>query len=253
MPFKYNLFSSLIITMMITSNVLFGLVTSVVIQELGEEQKDTSLYNRFLPIYREELENAKGLTFQSVLNKNISFSCRNLCYKINGVYKTVMVLFRLALTWIILYSTRIYILIWICCGAVSLVFGVHADAAPDSVLYATGQTWMAIAVTIGYSYFGLSEAKAPEDEEDKDENKNEDENELTEPTETETGANAAMVANNLGLVSQLAEAQKEMQAAVERKDYEAVGSFAIKVVELTKKLDEERVDDEDEGNSHAVL
>lgn len=236
---------------MIKSNVLFGLVTSVVIQELGEEQKDTSLYNRFLPIYREELENAKSLRFQSLLTKNISFSCRNIWYKISGVYKAIKVVFRLALTWFILYSTRFYIFMWILCGAWSLVYGVVADAAPESVLYATGQTWIAIAVTIGYSYFGLSDAKAPEDGD-----KDEDENELTQPTETETGANSSIrvVSNNLGLISQLAEAQKEMEAAVERKDYEAVGSFAIKVVELTKKLEEVSVEDEGEGSiQHSVL
>ena len=33
------------------NNVLFGLVTAVVIQELGEEASETSLYYRFLPTY----------------------------------------------------------------------------------------------------------------------------------------------------------------------------------------------------------
>mmetsp|Transcript_19043 Transcript_19043/g.32450 ORF Transcript_19043/g.32450 Transcript_19043/m.32450 type:complete len:97 (+) Transcript_19043:1549-1839(+) len=36
------------------NNVLFGLVTAVVIQELGEEAAETSLYYRFLPTYREQ-------------------------------------------------------------------------------------------------------------------------------------------------------------------------------------------------------
>jgi hypothetical protein len=40
-------------------NITFGLVTAVVIQELGEELKKTSLYYRFLPIYEELLNRLK--------------------------------------------------------------------------------------------------------------------------------------------------------------------------------------------------
>eukprot|EP00984_Skeletonema_dohrnii_P025491 scaffold14670_cov186-Skeletonema_dohrnii-CCMP3373.AAC.1 len=41
------------------NNVLFGLVTAVVIQELGEEASETSLYYRFLPTYRKQRRRQK--------------------------------------------------------------------------------------------------------------------------------------------------------------------------------------------------
>ena len=40
-------------------NILFGLATAVVVQELGEEAKKTSLYHRFLPTYREQRRRQK--------------------------------------------------------------------------------------------------------------------------------------------------------------------------------------------------
>ena len=57
---------------------------------------------------------------------------------------------------IILWSTRMYIIFWLCLGIASLFFGAIEGLDTGNPLYTTGQTWLGIAVTIGYTYFGLS-------------------------------------------------------------------------------------------------
>ena len=51
---------------------------------------------------------------------------------------------------------------WIFLGAVSLAFGAIAGVDTSNPLYTTGQTWLGIAVTIGYTYFGLNGNIAPD-------------------------------------------------------------------------------------------
>jgi hypothetical protein len=58
---------------------------------------------------------------------------------------------------VVLWSTRLYIIFWIILGAASLAFGAIEDLDSSNPLYNTGQTWLGIAVTIGYAYFGLSD------------------------------------------------------------------------------------------------
>ncbi len=93
---------------------------------------------------------------------------------------------------VVLWSTRLYIIFWIILGASSLAFGIIKDLDPsntwvfcnectyawfsqlliqcistyssDFSLYTTGQTWLGIAVTIGYAYFGLSGKNTPKAE-----------------------------------------------------------------------------------------
>ena len=62
---------------------------------------------------------------------------------------------------VILWSTRLYIIFWIILGATSLAFGAIQNLDTSNPLYTTGQTWLGIAVTIGYAYFGLSGKSAP--------------------------------------------------------------------------------------------
>ena len=62
---------------------------------------------------------------------------------------------------LILWSTRLYIIFWIILGFVSLAYGAGRVLDPSNTLYTTGQTWLGIAVTIGYAYFGLSGKNAP--------------------------------------------------------------------------------------------
>jgi hypothetical protein len=49
-------------------NVVFGLVTAVVIQELGEEAKETSLYYRFLGTYREQVRRSSEYRYRNQLS-----------------------------------------------------------------------------------------------------------------------------------------------------------------------------------------
>eukprot|EP00985_Skeletonema_marinoi_P013068 scaffold6442_cov73-Skeletonema_marinoi.AAC.10 len=71
-------------------------------------------------------------------------------------------------TRLILNSTRAYILTWILLGVISLLFGAIAGVDTSNPLYTTGQTWLGIAATIGYSYFGLTNrtSEASKDETD---------------------------------------------------------------------------------------
>eukprot|EP00985_Skeletonema_marinoi_P002852 scaffold1171_cov144-Skeletonema_marinoi.AAC.7 len=137
------------------NNVLFGLVTAVVIQELGEEASETSLYYRFLPTYRKQRRRQKEY---QILNRIATrdFKGRMMRYWGNMVQFT-----KTYLMMIILWSTRLYIMCWIFLGAVSLAFGAIAGVDTSNPLYTTGQTWLGIAVTIGYTYFGLSGKNAP--------------------------------------------------------------------------------------------
>lgn len=87
---------------------------------------------------------------------------------------------------LILNSTRVYIVMWIILGAASLAFGAINAVDSSNPLYTTGQTWLGIAVTIGYSYFGLNEkmrkvvngkrgssaAQADDDDDDEDDGTN---------------------------------------------------------------------------------
>jgi len=127
-------------------NVLFGLVTAVVIQELGEEVTETSLYYRFLPTYREQRRCQRE---HRILSRKYASKWKRLCSHTVQFVKTYLMGF-------ILWSTRIYTFVWICLGTASLGFGAIIGIDASNPLYTTGQTWLGIAVTIGYTYFGLN-------------------------------------------------------------------------------------------------
>jgi hypothetical protein len=128
-------------------NVLFGLVTAVVIQELGEQRqaKETSLYYRFLPIYREHRRRQREYR---VLDRN--------CWVDTWQFITS------SLMWVILWSTWLYTFVWIFLGTASLAFGAIIGIDNGNPLYTTGQTWLGVTVTIGYTYFGLNGKNALE-------------------------------------------------------------------------------------------
>jgi len=138
------------------NNVLFGLVTAVVIQELGEEATETSLYYRFLPTYRDQRRRRKEY---QILNR--CYATRDFKGRVMRYWGNIVQFTKTYLMMIILWSTRLYIMCWIFLGAVSLAFGAIAGVDTSNPLYTTGQTWLGIAVTIGYTYFGLSGKNAP--------------------------------------------------------------------------------------------
>ena len=128
-------------------NIVFGLATAVVIQELGEEKGQTSLYYQFLETYRKQQKRSKEHSFK---NEN-GWWCLPSYEKV-----------KTYLTMVILWSTRLYIISWIILGFISLLYGAIARLEVSNTLYTTGQTWLGIAVTLGYSYFGLSGKNNPD-------------------------------------------------------------------------------------------
>jgi hypothetical protein len=144
--------------MIFIHNITFGLVTAVVIQELGEEVKKTSVYHRFLPVYEKLLDRLKKKRFRAELERR---SRRHCCCGYWGIFvwlwEIVSGFVLHVLTWFILYSTRFYIFFWIVFGAFCLIFGIATNLKSESPIYTTGQTWIGIAVTIAYSYFGLKD------------------------------------------------------------------------------------------------
>eukprot|EP00985_Skeletonema_marinoi_P020614 scaffold12321_cov115-Skeletonema_marinoi.AAC.1 len=125
------------------NNVLFGLVTAVVIQELGEEATETSLYYRFLPTYRDQRRRRKEY---QILNR--CYATRDFKGRVMRYWGNIVQFTKTYLMMIILWSTRLYIMCWIFLGAVSLAFGAIAGVDTSNPLYTTGQTWLGIAVTI---------------------------------------------------------------------------------------------------------
>ena len=109
-------------------NVLFGLVTAVVIQELGEEASETSLYYRFLPTYRDQRRRRKEYQILNHLNIRRRGGVENLL----RVWGDIVQFAKSYLMAIILWSTRLYIMCWIFLGAVSLAFGAIEGVDTDN-------------------------------------------------------------------------------------------------------------------------
>jgi len=136
---------------MFVHNVVFGLVTAVVIQELGEEAKETSLYYRFVDTYRDHIRRSNEFRFQN------DHSLSGWSGKVMRYWLRMIEWGKTSVMAVVLWSTRLYIIFWIILGAASLAFGAIEDLDSSNPLYNTGQTWLGIAVTIGYAYFGLSD------------------------------------------------------------------------------------------------
>jgi len=228
-------------------NIVFGLVTAVVIQELGEDLKETSLYRRFLGTYRERWNRSKEHRFKNKLL--VRSKERNVLHRVlsrlRGACEDVF-------TSLILNSTRIYILTWILLGIVSVVFGAIKGLETSNPLYTTGQTWLGIAVSVGYSFFGLSNGnkKASKDENDKMKNDvvhsatdgGEDDANYTnggEETEITKERDKMLPTAAEELESQLAEAVEKMRAAADRLDFVSAEKFRKDTVKLKQELNEE--------------
>mmetsp|Transcript_37171 Transcript_37171/g.75838 ORF Transcript_37171/g.75838 Transcript_37171/m.75838 type:complete len:827 (-) Transcript_37171:3061-5541(-) len=246
------------------NNISFGLVTAVVIQELGEGAQDSksSLYNRFLATYKKRTQRSKEVRFKNWLK--LRSIRRGRFFSFSAKEGGIGLLFNYALTfiweinynfftWLILSSARIYIVGWIITGALSLIMGVATNLDATNPLYTTGQTWVGIAVTIGYSFFGLERKKAPKDETDQmNNNADQGANGRGDGAEAESREEAKYT-NERGetkdiktrhelmkeLESQLAEAEEEMRAAIEEGDIDGEVNLHKKVIKLKRKLKEE--------------
>eukprot|EP00985_Skeletonema_marinoi_P025014 scaffold17923_cov80-Skeletonema_marinoi.AAC.1 len=161
-------------------------------------------------------------------------------------------------TRLILNSTRVYILTWILLGVISLLFGAIAGVDTSNPLYTTGQTWLGIAVTIGYSYFGLNNRtnEAPKDENDEMDNADHDAPDGgDDDANGRNGGEEAKFTNERDemilaaddLKSQLAEAEEKMRAAI---DVEV--KLHKVVIALKRKLNEEH-DVAADGDTSSIL
>ena len=150
-------------------NILFGLVTAVVVAQLAssddtDNSNTTTLYARFAAVM-EESKMEKG-------SQKIA----------EGRWKYFLWSFGKKL---VLYSTRIYVITWNLAGAISLVFGAYAGREYAGPVFAMGQIWLGIAITATYTYFGVNRPETDEPyfgHDETDGNSNSDEN----PTNPDT-------------------------------------------------------------------
>ena len=153
----------------VVHNILFGLVTAVVVAQLAssddtDNSNTTTLYARFAAVM-EESKMEKG-------SQKIA----------EGRWKYFLWSFGKKL---VLYSTRIYVITWNLAGAISLVFGAYAGREYAGPVFAMGQIWLGIAITATYTYFGVNRPETDEPyfgHDETDGNSNSDEN----PTNPDT-------------------------------------------------------------------
>ncbi len=147
-------------------NISFGLVTAVVVKELNEGANDdeSSLYNRFLATYKKRLEQSKVIRFENWLRlRSIHHfsSKQRIGLMFALLFRYVRELVYSAYTWLILNSSRVYIVSWIILGASSLIVGIVAGVDATNSLHTIGETWIGIALTIVHSFFGLNSTNSP--------------------------------------------------------------------------------------------
>jgi len=102
-------------------NLTFGLVSAVVVSKIGSHQK------------QQHSRQDKLMTNQLLHATN----------RFRFVYHFVM------------WTPRIYVLTWIFVGCVCLLCGSMWGSEYSGPLYITGQTWLGIAITTVYLFFGL--------------------------------------------------------------------------------------------------
>ena len=219
--------------------------TAVVVQELGGMGSidESNLYYRFLDTYRE-----RWRTKEHRLHTQLSMGTNCLQRFLYRLRERIASRF----TKLILHSTRNYIFTWIFLGFISLVFGAIKGIESTNPLYTTGQTWLGIAVSVGYSFFGLNNGNknASKDENDKMNNDvvhsatdggEDDANDTNVGEETEiTKVRDKMLPTAAEeLESQLAEAEENMRAAADQLDFVSAEKFRKDAVKLRQKLNEE--------------
>lgn len=147
-------------------NVTFGLVSAVVVSQLvaaaGNER--SGLYAKFAPLLESRKEKRRRW-------------------------------YDRAFEHIILQTTRVYVLTWIVVGSFCLIYGIVRPVEENSIgpIFTTGQTWLGIAVTQTYAFFGAERAVEKEGEK---ENPSAQSNGVT-PTDT-TSSNDTVVSNSVG-------------------------------------------------------
>lgn len=129
-------------------SVIFGLVTAVVIHELSEaSESKRSLYNRFSDLYLDQITQIRqGRRDANDQQRRVPLRRVRL---------------RQLYQFLILQSTRAYMFSWIVCGAASMIYGFASDTLPSNPVYVTGLTWLGVAITLAFAFFGVEGDGAP--------------------------------------------------------------------------------------------
>ena len=137
------------------SQVTFGLITAVVVAEIGsgstsKDKLGGSVYDRFKPIRNDYRKYLNERMYDLELQPS---SFKKKAAMIGHIEARSM----LAVSgFIINYSPWIVVFVWTVCGIVCLIEGWQDQYSP---LYTTGQTWLGVCVTTTYLYFGVTEEK----------------------------------------------------------------------------------------------
>ncbi len=125
-------------------NITFGLVTAVVTFQLGEvTAKSTSgLYAHFQPIKREREARRRKDVYNSASHFFFLSKATSACWD-SFWYNAIV------------FSPRVFVLMWILCGLVCLIVGSILGPERSGPIYTTGQTWLGFSITTTYTYFGI--------------------------------------------------------------------------------------------------
>lgn len=139
-------------------NITFGLITAVVISQLGETSEDSGLYKSFEPVRNQQKAKLRAISLEGSHHGRMWYSCEVF---LSSIFELL-----------IIYSTRFYIILWIVVGFVCLICGAYLSEFRSGPIYTTGQTWLGISITMTYTYFGINKKS----DDDKKTDKKTDEN-----------------------------------------------------------------------------
>ena len=139
-------------------NITFGLITAVVISQLGETSEDSGLYKSFEPVRNQQKDKLRAISLEGSHHGRMWYSCEVF---LSSIFELL-----------IIYSTRFYIILWIVVGFVCLICGAYLSEFRSGPIYTTGQTWLGISITMTYTYFGINKKS----DDDKKTDKKTDEN-----------------------------------------------------------------------------
>ena len=117
-------------------NVTFGLVSAVVVGTLVANTNEKDLYAKFRPLVEARNEAGRNRWYHNLL------------------------------THFVLQTTRAYVVAWILVGCLCLCSGIffYTDESSLGMIFTTGQTWLGIAITQTYHFFGEESTQQTEEE-----------------------------------------------------------------------------------------
>ena len=153
-------------------NITFGLITAVVISQIGETSEDSGLYKSFEPVRNQQKDKFRAISLEGSHHERMWYSCEAF---LSSIFELL-----------IIYSTRFYIILWIVVGFVCLICGAYLSEFRSGPIYTTGQTWLGISITMTYTYFGINKKS----DDDKKTDKKTDDNAGDNAISSENGANS---------------------------------------------------------------